>query len=33
MIVGGLITEAGQRAAILGAGARAITTSAVPLWR
>src|SRR3989442_9393837 len=27
MIVGGLITEAGHRAAILGAGARAITTS------
>ncbi len=33
MIVGGLITEAGHRAAALGAGARAITTSAVALWQ
>jgi glycerol-3-phosphate responsive antiterminator len=31
--VGGLITEASHRAAILGAGARAITTSSGPLWR
>jgi glycerol-3-phosphate responsive antiterminator len=33
MIVGGLITEAGQQAAVLGAGARAITTSSVALWQ
>ncbi len=33
MIVGGLITDASQRAAILGAGARAITTGSVALWQ
>ena len=32
MIVGGLITEADQRAAILRAGGRAVTTSSVALW-
>jgi glycerol uptake operon antiterminator len=32
MIVGGLITDATQSGAVLRAGARAITTSAGPLW-
>jgi len=32
MIVGGLIAERTQSEAVLRAGARAVTTSSVPLW-